>query len=898
MKTKMKKSVALLMLLITIISSISNIAFASTEITGAELRNGGQCDYHLQFFDTNQNAWSYIITTFVYYTENGVEYPAYCLDRTTQGVGEAGEYGVDVTSLIEDVRIWRLVINSYPYQSPEALGLDNKYDAFVATKQAIYSVIYGWNPSEYYRGGDETGERIKNAIVRLVDIAYNGSQTPENTNISINKVGGIFEDGAYYSQKFNVTSPIETSIYTIIATAGLPDGSRITDLAGNDKIQFGGNEEFKVQIPKDKFSSDIDIKVNARAKCKTYPMFYGKSRIAGRQDYLLTFDPYGDIAGTGNLNVKTNTGKIQINKTDSETSKAIEGVTFELYKADGTLVGSVTTDKNGKASFDNLYQGKYKLKETKTNKDYILNKVEFNVDVEYNKTTTMDIQNDHQKGNLKIYKVDKDNNRVVLGNVEFDLYSEELQKVIGTYKTDVNGEIEIKNLRTGNYRLIEKNTNKWYNLSDETPIEVKWNKTEEKTIENELKKGKVKVIKVDLDNKEVKIPDVEFQVLDKNGNVLETIKTDKNGEATTKDYPIRDYDTLTIKETKTGKWYKLNEKPQKVTLKENEITTITFTNEKKKGQIKVIKVDLDNNEVKIPDVEFKVYDQKGNVVDTLKTDKNGEATSKRLPIDQEYKVQETKTGKWYKLNEKAEKVTLKEDEITTMTFTNEKRKGQIQVIKTDGETEVKLEGVTFVVEDSKGNIVDKIVTDKNGEATTKKLAIDEKYKVYEESTKKGYVLSEEKQVVELTEDEITTLTFKNYKEYGSIKIIKTSSDGQNIEGIEFKVTGKTLTGEDYEATFKTNEKGEIFIDEVLTGEYTIEELKGEINSNYTIPDIQKVVVEDKKTTEVKFFNQLIETPNTSDGRKIGLAISLTMISISGIGLLIIKRKKAKKTNKK
>ena len=99
-------------------------------------------------------------------------------------------------------------------------------------------------------------------------------------------------------------------------------------------------------------------------------------------------------------------------------------------------------------------------------------------------------------------------------------------------------------------------------------------------------------------------------------------------------------------------------------------------------------------------------------------------------------------------------------------------------------------------------------------------------------------------------------------------------------------------------TFKTNEKGEIFIDEVLTGEYTIEELKGEINSNYTIPDIQKVVVEDKKTTEVKFFNQLIETPNTSDGRKIGLAISITMISISGIGLLIIKRKKEKKEKNK
>ena len=898
MKTKMKKSVAFLMLLITIISSISNIAFASTEISGAELKDGGQCEYHLQFWDTNQNAWSYIITHYVYYTENGAEYPAYCLDRTTQGVGEAGEYGVDVTSVIEDVRIWRLVMNSYPYQSPETLGLDNKYDAFVATKQAIYCIIYGFDPETRYKGGDEIGERIKNAVVRLVDIAYNGTQTPSNTHISVNKVGDIFEDGAYYSQKFSVSSPVETSMYTIIATAGLPDGSRITDLSGNDKTQFGGNEQFKVQIPKDKFTSDLEIKVNARAKCKTYPMFYGHSRIAGRQDYLLTFDPYGDIAGTGNLQVKTNTGKILINKTDSETSQAIEGVTFELTKEDGTLVGSATTNSNGQAIFENLYQGNYKLKETKTNKDYVLNKVEFDVNVEYNKTKTIDIKNDHQKGNLKIYKVDKDNHRVVLGNVEFDLYSEELEKVVGTYKTDVNGEIEIKNLRTGNYKLIEKKTSKWYNLAEETPIEVKWNKTEEKTIENELKKGKVKVIKVDLDNKEVKIPDVEFQVLDKNGNVLETIKTDKNGEATTKDYAIRDYETLTVKETKTGKWYKLNETPQKVTLKENEITTITFTNEKKKGQIKVIKVDLDNKEVKIPDVEFKVFDSKGNVVDTLKTDKNGEATSKRLPIDQEYKVQETKTGKWYKLNEKAEKVTLKEDEITNITFTNEKRKGQIQVIKTDGETEVKLEGVTFVVEDSKGNIVDKIVTDKNGEAKTKRLAIDEKYTIYEESTKKGYVLSEEKQVVELTENEITTLTFKNYKEYGSIKIIKTSSDGQNIEGIEFKVTGKTLTGKDYEATFKTNEKGEIFIDEVLTGEYTIEELKGEINSNYTIPDIQKVVVEDKKTTEVKFFNQLIETPNTSDGRKIGLAISITMISISGIGLLIIKRKKEKKEKNK
>ena len=72
----------------------------------------------------------------------------------------------------------------------------------------------------------------------------------------------------------------------------------------------------------------------------------------------------------------------------------------------------------------------------------------------------------HKKGNIKVYKIDKDNKKVVLGNVEFKLYSEEFKKIIGTYYTDVNGELEIKNLRTGNYKLIETKTNKWYNLAN------------------------------------------------------------------------------------------------------------------------------------------------------------------------------------------------------------------------------------------------------------------------------------------------------------------------------------------------------------------------------------------------------------------------------------------------
>ena len=894
MKVKVKKFIAFLMLILTIFSVFSNTVFA-TEISSADLKYKGDCGYHLQYWDKDH--WSYIITSFVTYSENGKEYPAYCLNRELPGVGTEGtpDYSVNINSIIEDERLWRTVINGYPYQTPASMGVENEYDAFVATKQAIYSVIYGTDVESFYRGGDSRGVAIKNAIVKLVDIGRNGTQTRYNTDVEVNKTGGFYEDGEYYSQNYNVNAPVEISQYTVINTAGMPDGAKITDLSGNEKTTFGGNETFKVMIPKSQLTKDINVTVSVKAKCKVYPVFYGETTIPGTQNYLVTYDPFGDVAGRANMNVATNTGKIEIVKTDDETFKPIEGVTFGLYKKDGTEVARTTTDSEGIAVFQGLYQNDYVLKELETNKDYVLSKVEFDVNVEYNKTTRTEIENEHKKGNLKIYKVDKDNHKIALGNVSFDLYSKEFEKVIGTYATNVDGEIYIENLRTGDYSLIEKNTGKWYNLAEDTEIKVEWNETTETTIENELKKGRVKVIKVDNENSEIKLAGVEFEVLDKDGNVLEKITTNEQGEAYTSRYAIRDYQNLYLHEIKTNEYYKLNDKQIEVELKANQITTVTVGNDKKKGQVEVIKVDKDNNEIKIPDVTFEVYDEENNLVDTLVTDKEGKAVSKLLPIDQEYTVKETITGNTYVLNEEPQKVTLKEDEITSITFENEKKKGQIKVIKTDGETEVPLQDVTFIVENSKGEIVDRIITDENGEATSKRLAVDEQYTVYEEKTKKGYILSNEKQVVELKENEITDLKFNNYKEKGSIKITKVSSDGNNIAGIEFKITGTSLTGETFEATYKTNENGEIFIDEVLTGEYTIEELQSELNSGYIIPEAQTVTVENDKTSEVEFYNQLIETPKTDDGRNITLAIIVAVISLLGITTLAVM--KTKKKNK-
>lgn len=687
-----KKCVALLLILLAILPTFSNYALAATEISSALVKNGGDCGYHLQFFDTKQNAWSYIITHYAYYEHDGKQYPAYCLDKDSPGVGtpEAGnQYTVNVNDVINDVRIWRIAINSYPYQTPESLGVENYLDAFVATKQAIYCIIYNREPSTYFKGGDARGEAIKNAIVRLVDIGRNGSQTPVNTDITTNKIGTFKEDGEYYSQEYSVNSPVETSQYIIKNTNGLPNGSKITNMSNNEQNTFSGNEHFKVRVPKSQITTDLDITILLQAKCKNYPVFYGKSTVPGTQDYLLTFDPFGDITGVAKLNVKANTGKIKIVKNDMDTNKTIEGVTFQLSKKDGTVIANSTTNSNGESTFTNLYPGSYVLKEISTNANYILNEKAFDINVEYNKTTSQTITNEHKKGNIKVYKVDKDNKKVVLGNVEFQLYSEEFKKVVGTYYTDVNGELEIKNIRTGNYKLIETKTNKWYNLAGDTQIKVEWDKETTKTIENELKKGQVKVIKVDKDNNEVKLEGVEFEVLDENNKVLEKIVTDENGEALTSKYAIRDFSKLKLRETKTLENYVLSDKVETIELKENQISNIKFENEKIKGKVEITKVDSKDENKKLEGAKFGLYDENDNLIETLITDKAGIALSQVL-YKGNYYLKELETGSnYYLLNEDTFEFEIaKNGETIKKTIKNEPVDITVDVDKV-GTTEIK-----------------------------------------------------------------------------------------------------------------------------------------------------------------------------------------------------------------
>lgn len=548
-------------------------------------------------------------------------------------------------------------------------------------------------------------------------------------------------------------------------------------------------------------------------------------------------------------------GHIQINKIDAETKRGISGVTFGLYKTDGTEVATAATDASGIANFKNIRIGNYILKELSTNENYILNTAEFEVKVEYNLITKETIENEHKRGDLTIFKVDKDNNKITLGNVVFDLYSEEFGEIIGTFTTNVDGEIIINNLRIGEYKLIEKNTNKWYNLAEDTEVQISWNEMTNSVVENELKKGQVRVIKIDKDNNEVKIPGVVFQVLDENNKILETIVTNNEGIATTSKFAVRDFEKLKLREIRTDEYYVLNTEIKTIELKANEISEIKFENEKKKGQIKVIKVDLDNNEVVIPNVEFKVYDEDNNLVDTLITDANGEAISKKLPIDKSYIVKEIKTGDLYVLNDNPQTVTLEYNKISELKFNNEKKKGQIEVIKIDKDNnKVFLEGVTFEILDSKNNVVDTILTNSDGKAISKRLTIDETYTIRETITRNEYVLSEETKTVELKQDEITSLTFENEKKKGKVRVIKVDLDNNEVllEGVTFDILDEQNVVVD---TIVTDEKGEATSTLLpIDQKYTV--VEKETLKNYVLTkDFQTIELKQDEISSLTFENE-------------------------------------------
>ena len=260
-------------------------------------------------------------------------------------------------------------------------------------------------------------------------------------------------------------------------------------------------------------------------------------------------------------------------------------------------------------------------------------------------------------------------------------------------------------------------------------------------------------------------------------------------------------------------------------------------------------------------------------------------------------IREIESPTGFVLSEEEIAVTISEvDEVVEIELINYFIKGNIELTKVDKDyPDNKLSGAVFeVYSDMDGNgelgEADKLIgemTELNGGVYQMTELRYGKYLVREKTAPTGFVLDENVYAVSIEENGKTVIVeneagvgFINVAQKGSLKIVKTSSNG-NVEGFSFRVTGAN----GYDQTFKTDKNGEIFIEGLRIGDYTVSEVSDNVSAGYILPADKQATVKVDATTIVEMHNELRDTPKTGDDFNLGLWVSLAAVSVIGAGVL-------------
>lgn len=188
-------------------------------------------------------------------------------------------------------------------------------------------------------------------------------------------------------------------------------------------------------------------------------------------------------------------------------------------------------------------------------------------------------------------------------------------------------------------------------------------------VDIKMEKSKLKITKIDKDTGSP-IAGVTFSIKYKNGEKIGTYKTDDKGMIYLNNLH---QGQVIIKELETSDKYKLNTDEVIIDIGYNDEKDVVIKNEIKKGTIKIIKVDADDNKIRIEGAKFEIYDENKKVIKVVVTDKNGEAKLENIQADCNYTIKEIETAKEYVLSNDEVTIELKENEIKTLTFKNKKK---------------------------------------------------------------------------------------------------------------------------------------------------------------------------------------------------------------------------------
>ena len=534
--------------------------------------------------------------------------------------------------------------------------------------------------------------------------------------------------------------------------------------------------------------------------------------------------------------------------------KGLEGAVYEITAAediitpDGTLryaagavVDTVTTDETGLAESKPLYLGKYEVKEITAPTGYVLNTEIHTAELVYAgqeveiTETAADFCNERQKAAVSLDKVLEQDERFGIGKngelsaVTFGLFAaEELTAADGSIipadglleivSMDENGHAVCKtDLPFGSYYLKELSTDGHYILSDEKyPI-----------------------------------------VFEYAGQDTALVEIKANGGA-----PIEN--KLLYGEIRG--------------LKKNEGGSGLAG-----ALIGLFRADC---------TEFTTE----NAILTATSAEDGSFSFTRVPYGN-WIVREIEAPTGFVLSEKAYPVTVDADcAVIEVEIENTCTRGTVQLTKTDRDyPDNKLTGAEFTVyRDSNDNKELDADDERLGTLTETGIGVYEMsdllyggYFVKETKAPAGFYLDDNAYYFEIVEDGKTVTVeneagkgFVNAPQVGSLKIIKTSSDGK-IEGFSFRVTGPN----GYVGVFTTDKNGEIIIENLRIGEYVVSEVSDGASSAYVLPADKTASVFEGAVTQVEMHNELRDTPKTGDDSNPALWLALLGISAAGAAVL-------------
>ena len=506
-------------------------------------------------------------------------------------------------------------------------------------------------------------------------------------------------------------------------------------------------------------------------------------------------------------------------------------------------------------------------------------------------------------------------------------------EVVDTVTTGADGTAKSKELYLGKYEVKEITAPYGMVLNDEThSVELVYAGQEVAVTEtatgfyNERQRVEIDLVKSLETDKDYgignngEIFDVTFGLYAENDmtaadgevipadGLMEIISLDENGKGTvTSDLPIGSY---YVKEISTNSAYILNDQKYPVIFEYagQDTATVHITvndgeaigNDIIYGSVSGKKSDEDGKALggavigifKTGTEEF----TKENAIQTTITATDGSFSFAKVPYGT-WVIREIESPKGFVLSEEEIAVTISEvDEVVEIKLVNYFIKGNIELTKVDKDyPENKLSGAVFeVFADTNGNgefdkddeLLGEMTELDGGIYQMKELRYG-KYFVREKTAPTGFVLDENVYTVSIEENGKTYVVeneagkgFLNEAQKGSLKIVKTSSDGK-VEGFSFQVTG--VNG--YDKTFTTDKNGEILIENLRIGEYTVSEVNDSISAGYILPADKQATVQVGATTIVQMHNELRDTPKTGDDFNLGLWVSLAAVSLAGAGVL-------------